>query len=232
MHIHCLRFSLIPYRLLSSLFLFCSLPSSTFLLCVPSARCAHCLSLSLAFSPFPPALRRCISSADESGGSETEYGIAEGGRPIERARGMQSERSRCCHVTERARARGQERTRQRMDDNFSEPMSWYDLLLILLPFLFLPPVLSLLAAYPTLLIRVYAVFAGSSSLASRASAYVHSSRANANESHLPSVFANVYEGREKNVPSLSAMSFLSGIRGILTRTISRARAMCKKRIAY
>lgn len=52
-----------------------------------------------------------------------------------------------------------------MDDNFSEPMSWYDLLLILLPFLFLPPVLSLLAAYPTLLIRVYAVFAGSSSLA-------------------------------------------------------------------
>lgn len=105
MHIHYLRFSLIPYRLLSLLFLFRSLPSSTFLLCVPSARCAHCLSLSLAFSPFPPALRRCISSADESGGSETEYGIAEGGRPIERARGMQSERSRCCHVTERARAR-------------------------------------------------------------------------------------------------------------------------------
>lgn len=111
MHIHCLRFSLIPYRLLSSLFLFCSLPSSTFLLCVPSARCAHCLSLSLAFSPFPPALRRCISSADESGGSETEYGIAEGGRPIERARGMQSERSRCCHVTERARARAARRER-------------------------------------------------------------------------------------------------------------------------
>lgn len=139
---------------------------------------------------------------------------------------MQSERSRCCHVTERARARARarpgENARQRMDDNFSEPMSCYDLLLILLPFLFLPPVLSLLAAYPTLLIRVYAVF----------SPALHHSRANANESHLPSVFANVYEGREKNVPSLSAMSFLSGIRGILTRTISRAREMCKKRIAY
>lgn len=223
MHIHYLRFSLIPYRLLSSLFLFRSLPSSTFLLCVPSARSAHCLSLSLAFSPFLPALRRCISSADESGGSETEYGIAEGGRPIERARGMQSERSRCCHVTERARERGQERTRQRMDDNFSEPMSCYDLLLILLPFLFLPPVLSLLAAYPTLLIRVYAVFAGSSSLARK-------------RQRVPSsvCFRECLRRQGKNVPSLSAMSFLSGIRGILTRTISRARAraMCKKRIAY
>lgn len=128
---------------------------------------------------------------------------------------MQSERSRCCHVTERAR--GQERTRQRMDDNFSEPMSWYDLLLILLPFLFLPPVLSLLAAYPTLLIRVYAVFAGSSSLARK-------------RQRVPSsvCFRECLPRQGKNVPSLSAMSFLSGIRGILTRTISRARARCAK----
>lgn len=181
----------------------------------------HCLSLSSR------SLRRCISSADESGGSETEYGIAEGGRPIERARGMQSERSRCCHVTERARARARpgENARQRMDDNFSKPMSWYDLLLILLPFLFLPPVLSLLAAYPTLLIRVYVVFAGSSSLACK-------------RQRVPSsvCFRECLRGQGKNVPFLSAMSFLSGIRGILTRTISRARArahaMYKKRIAY
>lgn len=70
-------------------------------------------TLSLPFSRLlslsSRSLRRCISSADESGGSETEYGIAEGGRPIERARGMQSERSRCCHVTERARARAHAR---------------------------------------------------------------------------------------------------------------------------
>lgn len=115
-----------------------------------------------------------------------------------------------------ARARGQERTRQRMDDNFSEPMSWYDLLLILLPFLFLPPVLSLLAAYPTLLIRVYAVFAGSSSLACK-------------RQRVPSsvCFRECLRRQGKNVPSLSAMSFLSGIRGILTRTISRARARAR-----
>lgn len=158
MHIHYLRFSLIPPTA-------SSLRSFSFAL-FRAARsfCAFRLLDAHTVSPFPPfPLRRCILSADESGGSETEYGIAEGGRPIERARGMQSERSRCCHVTERARPG--ENARQRMDDNFSEPMSWYDLLLILLPFLFLPPVLSLLAAYPTLLIRVYAVFAGSSSLA-------------------------------------------------------------------
>lgn len=132
---------------------------------------------------------------------------------------MQSERSRCCHVTERARARARARpgeTRQRMDDNFSEPMSCYDLLLILLPFLFLPPVLSLLAAYPTLLIRVYAVFAGSSSLACK-------------RQRVPSsvCFRECLRRQGKNVPSLSAMSFLSGIRGILTRTISRARARAR-----
>lgn len=196
MHIHYLRFSLIPYRLLFSPSL--SLSSEQH---VPSVRPVwsmrtlslpfslspfSSLSLFLPFPPFPPALRRCISSADESSGSETEYGIAEGGRPIERARGMQSERSCCCHVTERARARAhdRERTRQRMD-NFSETdvlVRSRQLLLILLSSLFLRLVLSLLAAYPTLLIRVYAAFAGSSSLASRE----HTLRANSNESHLRS----------------------------------------------
>lgn len=90
-----------------------SLPPNTFLLCVSRLRSLS-RSFSLSYSPLPLILHHCISLADESGGSEREYGIAEGGRPIERARGMQSERSRCCHVTEPAGAR------QRIDDNFSE----------------------------------------------------------------------------------------------------------------
>lgn len=147
------------------------------------------LPFSLAFSPFPPALRRCISSADESGGSETEYGIAEGGRPIERARGMQSERSRCCHVTERARARARAARRERANawttifPNQCPATTFF--LFFFLSFFFL-----LFFRFLLLIPRFLSAF-------TPCSPALHHSRANANESHLPSVFANVYEGREK-----------------------------------
>lgn len=128
---------------------------------------------------------------------------------------MQSERSRCCHVTERARAARRERANAWTTIFPNQCPGTTFFLFFFLSFFFL-----LFFRFLLLIPRFLSAF-------TPCSPALHHSRANANESHLPSVFANVYEGREKNVPSLSAMSFLSGIRGILTRTISRARARAR-----
>lgn len=132
---------------------------------------------------------------------------------------MQSERSRCCHVTERARARARPgenaptHGRQFFRTNvLVRPSSYSSSFPFSSSCSFASCCLSH-ASYPRLR-RVRRLFI---------------TRVQTPTSPTSSVcFRECLRGQGKNVPSLSAMSFLSGIRGILTRTISRARARCAK----
>lgn len=142
------------FRFSLSLFLFSPqyVPSMRFFAC--SLRSPLPLSIRIPLSsPFFLTRSLHLVGSDESGGSETEYGIAEEGRPpIEKGREECRARARCCYVcTGRLSERAPTHRRQFFRPG---PMSWTQVATTpasSLPSLLLLPLLSLTVLFSSAL---------------------------------------------------------------------------------